>query len=97
MVYGLGELRKKPVINVRDGCHLGVVSDLEFDTDTAHVTCLLVRGKLRLWGILGRQEDLEIPWEQIEVLGEDAVLVNFESGEPETKRKGRFSWFLSEE
>ena len=41
MRCGLGELQGKPVINVRDGCRLGAVADLEFDTDTARVAALL--------------------------------------------------------
>ena len=97
MRCGLGELQGKPVINVRDGCRLGAVADLEFDTDTARVAALLVRRRLRLWGLLGRQEDLEIPWEDIQVLGEDAVLVKWDQAAREPRRKGRFSWFFAEE
>ena len=97
MRYGLGELRRKPVLSVQNGCHLGVVFDLEFDTDTAQVTALLVRGKPRLCGLFGRQEDLEIPWEKIEVLGEDAVLVNWEAAGQKPHQKNRLSWFFSDE
>lgn len=70
------DLHKKEVINVRDGARLGLVGDVEIETDTAQVLALVVYGRLRLFGLLGREEDQIIPWSCIQVIGEEVVLVN---------------------
>ena len=91
------ELRSKYVINVRNGSKLGPVADVEIDTATSMVSAIVVRGRLRLWGLLGREEDVVVPWSNIEVIGEDTVLVNHDLP-PEGKRTGgRFFQFLSED
>ncbi|WP_322199091.1 YlmC/YmxH family sporulation protein [Acutalibacter intestini] len=71
----MGELRSKEVISVKDGGRLGYVCDLELDTDTAAVTALVVYGRGRLLGLLGREQDTVIPWKDIEMIGGDIVLV----------------------
>ncbi|ANU54414.1 YlmC/YmxH family sporulation protein [Acutalibacter muris] len=71
----MGELRQKEVINVRDGGRLGFVCDVEIDTHTAQVTALVVYGRSRLFGLLGREPDTVIPWRDIEMIGGDIVLV----------------------
>ncbi len=70
------DLKNKEVVCVRDGSLLGPVGDVEFDTETAKVTAIVVYGRPRLLGVIGRDEDLTIPWSDIEVIGEDTVLVN---------------------
>ena len=65
MFCRLGDLRSKYVINVRNGCKLGYVDDVEIDTVSAGVNSIVIRGKLRFFGILGREEDIIIPWEDV--------------------------------
>ncbi len=76
MLCRIQDLRHKEVVCVRDGCLLGPVCDVEFDADTANVLSIVVLGKPRLFGIMGRDDDLVIPWNEIEIIGEDTVLVN---------------------
>ncbi len=49
--------------------------DVEIDTHTAQVTALVVYGRSRLFGLLGREPDTVIPWRDIEMIGGDIVLV----------------------
>lgn len=70
------QLREKEVINIRDGARIGFLGDIEVDTKTAALTALIVHGKLRLFGLLGREEDITIPWNQIQLIGDDIVLVD---------------------
>lgn len=72
----MGDLRNKEVINVKDGSRVGFVSDVELDTKTAGLTALVVYGRLRLFGILGREPDTVIPWKSIVLIGDDTVLVD---------------------
>ena len=53
-------------------------------------SCLLYTslGQPHLFGLLGRDETLVIPWTDIETLGVDAILVRTELPEPEAKKQG---------
>ena len=89
----MGELRNKEVINVKDGTRIGFVCDVEIDTHTAVLTAVVVYGRLRLFGLMGREEDFVIPWQDIVLIGDDAVLVNFEEKD-EKEKKGFFTSLL---
>ena len=71
------ELRRKEVINLYNGSYLGRVADVEIDLDSAGMTELVIYGRLRWFGLLGREDDVIIRWEDIEVIGEDSILVRF--------------------
>lgn len=76
MLCSLEELRSKEVIDIRTGERLGYIDDVRFDTDTAEVKALLIYGGYKLFGLLGRDDDTEIPCGCIEVIGSDVVLVD---------------------
>ncbi len=71
-VYDLG---CREVINLRDGARLGYVGDVEVDIETGSVRSIVIPGRLRLFGLLGREEDKVIPWTAIEKIGSDLILV----------------------
>ena len=69
----LRQLCKKDVVQLGSGVKLGRADDLELEMGSAQVCSLILRGR---FGLLGRGEDLVIPWQQIETIGEDVILVN---------------------
>ena len=69
------DLRYKELIDIRDGARYGCVGDVELDTATGRVKALVVYGRLRLFGLLGREEDAVIPWSAVKRFGEDIILV----------------------
>ena len=69
------ELCTKEVVQLKDGACLGRVDDLELDEASARIESLLLLGRPRLFGLLGRDETLTIPWADIERIGLDAILV----------------------
>ena len=71
----IGELRCKEVINMTDGSRYGYVGDAEVDLTTGQVRALVVPGRLRLFGLLGREEDKVFPWSAVKRFGEDIILV----------------------
>ena len=71
-IYDLGS---REVINLQDGARLGYVGDVEVDIETGTVRAIVIPGKLRLFGLLGREEDKIIPWSAIEKIGKDILLV----------------------
>lgn len=76
MNCGLVELRHKEVINCKNGCRIGFVDDLIVDTNSATICSLVIYGKPKCFGIFGRREDCIIPWSNIDIIGEDTILVN---------------------
>ena len=75
----IGELRNKQVVCVKSGKVLGLISDVEIDTESGSLISLIIYGKPRLLGFFGKNEDIVIPWCDIEVIGPETVLVKSES------------------
>ncbi|MCI9263848.1 MAG: YlmC/YmxH family sporulation protein [Oscillospiraceae bacterium] len=75
MKMTIGELRCKEVINVSDGSRYGYVGDAEVDLDTGQIRALIVPGRLRLFGLLGREPQQIFPWPAVRRFGEDIILV----------------------
>ena len=71
----IAELRYKEVISVEDGARYGYVGDMEVDLDTGQVRALVIPGRRRFFGLLGREEDKYIPWDAVSRFGEDIILV----------------------
>ena len=69
------ELCEKEVVQLERGLCLGRADDLEFEPQTAQLKSLVLLGRPRLFGLLGREESLIIPWQEIETIGTDAILV----------------------
>lgn len=84
----IAELRYKEVISVTDGSRFGYVGDMEVDLESGQVRALVVPGRLRLFGLLGREEDRYIPWDRVRRFGEDIILVEQEP-QPRALRRRR--------
>lgn len=75
-IMTFSELKNKEVINIRDGCLLGCVSDLEFDLCTGDIRAIVLPGN-GLLASLSSKNRIVIPWCDIERIGKDTVLVRF--------------------
>jgi YlmC/YmxH family sporulation protein len=71
------DMRHKEVINIKDGTRLGCVCDVEIDTVNAKVIAIVVYGRLRCFGLFGREDDIIIKWQDIQVIGDDTILVTY--------------------
>lgn len=76
MTCRIAELRNKQVVCVKNGCVLGYISDVEINTADGQLEAIVIFGRLRFFGLLGREDDIIIPWHEIEVIGRETVLVN---------------------
>ena len=72
------DIREKEVINLSDGCRLGHVCDVEIDTCTGSLVSIIIWGKSKGFGLMGRYEDIKICWNDIKVIGDDTILVDAE-------------------
>lgn len=79
----------KEVIDLRDGARLGYVGDVEIDTETGRVQSVVIPGRLRFFGLLGREAERVVPWEDIEKIGEDIILVRTRAELPARQTAGR--------
>ena len=93
-VCSLYELGCKEVINLSDGARLGYIRDVDIELDTGKVRSLIIPGKLRFFGLLGRESDREILWDEIERMGEDFIFVKTQYKIKENiRKKSNFSIF----
>ena len=89
MICRIDEMKDKQVVCVNDGSVLGYVSDIELDTEKGVLTSIVIYGRLRFFGLLGRDDDIVIPFEDIKVIGEETVLVSTQIGAVSTELKGK--------
>ena len=87
MICSFTSLRNKEVVNLKSGLKIGYVDDIEIDTMTGSVVSLVVFGKVRAFGIMGRDEDIIIKCKDIELIGEDTILVRFDNDAVCTKSR----------
>ena len=72
----LSELQDKDVVNVRDGRVLGRVMDLTFCAQDRRVQAIVVPAHTGLLQLLrGEKNGIVIPWQRIECIGDDVILV----------------------
>ena len=87
-------MRNKEVVSVFDGAKLGWVCDVELDTSSASMTALVIYGRPKLFGLLGREEDIVIPWDKIRLIGDDTVLVDFAARVKSPRRRSLLSGLI---
>ncbi len=73
-ILTLDELKNKEVINVCDGHRLGFVIDGQLDAVSGKLISVIVPGECNFLGI-SKGDDILIPWECIERIGDDIILV----------------------
>ena len=76
MISYFSSLRYKEVIDVHSGARLGYVCDAEVDEKEGRLISLITPGKLRWFGLLGREDDYVLPWPCIVRIGSDIILVD---------------------
>ena len=78
---------------MKSGRRLGCVSDVEINTCSGEVLAIIIYGRNKFFGLFGRCEDVYIKWCDIQVIGEDTILVCHERPpEHEKKEKKKGFW-----
>lgn len=92
MICRIDEMKNKQVVCVNDGCVLGYISDIELDTEKGTLTSIVIYGRLRFFGLFGREDDIVIPYDDIKVIGAETVLVSttVNLGFRDSRRKKQF-------
>ncbi len=88
------KLHEKEVINIIDGKRLGYPCDVKMDLCDGRITAIIVPCGGGFLGIGSKHEDIIIPWENIEKIGKDIILVKCapipRCENPECDKKKRF-------
>ena len=69
------DMSYKEVIDLQTGQRLGCVRVAEIVPDTGRGTALIIPGRLKWLGLLGREPETVIPWERIQRMGEDIIFL----------------------
>lgn len=83
------DLKCKEVISTCDGTRLGYVDDVIVDTKCAKLVAIVIFGRMGFGGLIGRCEDYIIPWEKIELIGEDTIIISCNTPKPTKREKKR--------
>lgn len=93
MYIRTSELRQLDVVNVLDGKILGNVCDVDLDPATGKLRFLVLeQAGSGFWRFL-KYDDIEIPWNDVILVGADVVLVEMKqkySTRHQTWRRRRF-------
>lgn len=84
----ISELQYKEVVDITDGTRYGFIGDLELDANSGIIQNVVIAGKNRCLGLLGRESDAVFPWSAIKRIGTDIILVD---GSSYSRRNTRFS------
>lgn len=76
MGCSIAELRNKEVICKVNGTRIGNVDDVEIDVTNGKLESIVIYGKSKIIGLWGKSDDIVIPWCDIDIIGEDTILVN---------------------
>lgn len=85
MIERASALFDKEVICMNDGTRLGMIGEFELNTETGKIETLIIPGRPRLFGLLGRDDDIILPFACIKVMGDEVILADIEP----PKRTGR--------
>lgn len=72
------DIKQKEVINSKDCKRLGYVADVEIDLKDGKLKKLIVPGPAKVLGVLGRDKEYQINWNQIKQIGDDVILVEID-------------------
>lgn len=77
MIIKISDLRDREIVNILDGRRMGPIKDIILDLEKGKINALVLPGINggRILGIFGRSEDVVVPWEKINRIGVDVVLV----------------------
>lgn len=76
MTCRIAELQYKELVDITDGTRYGYISDLEIDTEKGIIENMIVYGRSRLFGLLGRENDAVFPWSAVKRIGADLILID---------------------
>lgn len=69
------DFKNKEVVNICDGKIIGFVSDVDFDIHKGIICAIIVPGPIKFFSFCFKEIEYVIPYNKIECIGPDAILV----------------------
>ena len=76
MIVKYSELRSKEIIHINNGDRVGFISDIDIDFESGKVISISVPGPYKALGLLGKEPDTIIKWENIKKIGYDLIIID---------------------
>ena len=75
-MMSLSVLCQKDIVSVVTGRNIGRRDDIEFSETTAAIENIVVFGRPKFFGLLGREKDIRIKWADVITVGQDVILIS---------------------
>lgn len=76
MICRIAELQYKELVDISDGARYGYIGDLEINAADGTIKNVIVYGRPRMFGLLGREADAVFPWSAVRRIGADLILID---------------------
>jgi len=92
MICKITDFSNKEIININAGHRFGNIVDVSFDSQTGQIHSLIVPSKREGFSLFEKQYEYEIPWADVEKVGDDYIFVKFDAPQHNApaKRKSFF-------
>ncbi len=84
----LSDLEGKEIININDGCRLGVIgeADVIIDTRTGLIQSIILPPKNNLMSFWVDRQSIIIPWDSVRKIGTEVIIVDLDHTIPNMSR-----------
>lgn len=77
-LFSLTNLKDMEIIDVNTGTKLGFIKDLNIDCDEHRIISVVLPSQTSKISLFSKNEDIEVPWENIKKIGVDVILIDGE-------------------
>lgn len=76
----LSEIGGQEIINLYDGCRLGIVADIDLlvDDKTGSIEAMLIPENKSFASLFKDKDFIEVPWSSVKRIGHDTVIVELD-------------------
>lgn len=78
-LFSLTNLRNMEVIDINTGIKLGFIKDLKINCKEHRIISIILPSQTVKVSFFGKNEDLEVPWDNVKKIGVDVILVDREN------------------
>lgn len=75
-MYSINNIKSMEVIDVNSGAKVGFIKDLIVDCENYKIISLLIPSQKMSW--FNKNNNIEIPWENVKKIGVDVILIDGE-------------------
>ncbi|AZV56231.1 YlmC/YmxH family sporulation protein [Clostridium sp. AWRP] len=75
-LFSLTNLRNMEIIDINTGAKLGFIKDLKINCEDHKIMSIILPSQTFKISLFGKNEDIEIPWDNVKKIGVDVILVD---------------------